>query len=67
MKHLVDHFTNYRSRYGYPPMAALRAEFWWRIEHAPFGERVRSYGYRRRKVAEHAASPHANPVGPKAL
>lgn len=65
MTRLVDCFTNYRSRYGYPPVAAARAEFWWRLEHAPFGERVRSYGYRRRKVAEHAASQQARPVGAK--
>lgn len=53
---LIDRFTNYRSRYGYPPMTALRAESWWRIEHAPLGERVRSYGYARRKVAERAGA-----------
>jgi hypothetical protein len=48
---LVDRFTNYRSRYGYPTRVALRAEFLWRLEHAPL-EAVRLWAYPRRKAAE---------------
>lgn len=56
----------YESRYGYSLPDAIRAEFWWRVEHLGyyrgadgglFGA-VRGYGYRRRKAAERLAYFH---------
>lgn len=44
---LLDRFTNYRTRYGYPPMEAFFAEFWWRVEHSRFDYPLGAY--RRRK------------------
>lgn len=44
---LLDRFTNYRTRYGYPPMEAFFAEMWWRLEHSPLSNVLGAY--RRRK------------------
>lgn len=44
---LLDRFTNYRTRYGYPPLDAFCAEFWWRVEHSRFEGLFGAY--RRRK------------------
>lgn len=53
---IVDRFTNYRSRYGYPADIAIIAEFWWRIEHVGLSRwwgratrSLRSVGYAQRK------------------
>lgn len=48
---IVDWFTDYRSRYGYPTRHALVAEVWWRLEHAPIIRRLGT-PYRKRKAAE---------------
>lgn len=51
----------YQWRYGYRFHDALRAEFWWRVEHLPLsyeGQVVAPLarrGYRRRKAAERRA------------
>jgi hypothetical protein len=46
----------YHCRYGYLWPTAIAAEFWWRLEHLPFGA-LSSYGYVRRKAAERRGSP----------
>lgn len=60
---ILDRFTNYHSRYGYPLFEAFVAESWWRIEHIPSRKdregyyvddgwlrgAIRSYAYRQRK------------------
>lgn len=65
MKPLVGELCSlsYRTRYGYSWADAIRAEFWWRIEHVGFyrgGEGglfgyVRRFGYGKRKAAERKA------------
>lgn len=48
----------YVTKYGYSWWDAVRAEFWWRIEHAPLRYEGQIFaplarlGYRRRKTAE---------------
>lgn len=50
--------VTYCDRYGYRLDDALRAEFWWRLEHAPLSgeglpfERLSCLAYGRRKAAE---------------
>jgi hypothetical protein len=56
----------YQTRYGYRFRDALRAEFWWRVEHigryrggdGGLCGAVGRIGYRQRKAAEHRAQPH---------
>lgn len=43
----------YAIRYGYRWWDAIRAEFWWRIEHWPIGDPLTARAYVRRKTAEH--------------
>jgi hypothetical protein len=45
----------YHRRYGYRWRDAIRAEFWWRVEHGP-GAALRRLGYRCRKHAERRAT-----------
>jgi hypothetical protein len=52
VRRIVDRFTNYRSRYGYPLRWAVAAEIAWRVEHMPGG----SWAYTWRKRFEHAGS-----------
>lgn len=61
---MLDRFTNYRSRYGYPAWEAFVAEVWWRLEHirwSRLGEdddegsiwnRIRVFAYPKRKAWE---------------
>lgn len=60
---ILNWFTNYRSRYGYPPRIALIAEFWWRLEHLPYRGGngglcgyVNRYAYVQRKQWERAGA-----------
>lgn len=64
---MIDWFTDYRRRYGYPVGVALVAEFWWRVEHAGtyrggngglFGY-VQRVGYRQRKAWERKGADRA--------
>lgn len=53
----------YEARYGYRFRDAIRAEFWWRVEHVGYYRGgngglcgiVRRWGYRKRKAAERRA------------
>ena len=53
---MLAHFTNYRSRYGYPRRWAIIAELWWRLEHCGV-RRIELFAYPRRKAAERRGAP----------
>lgn len=53
----LRHLT-YQRRYGYSWLDAVRAEFWWRVEHSRLSRPTDAY--RRRKAAESRGYRNAN-------
>lgn len=58
----MEPLSGYRGRYRYPIRVAIKASFFWRVEHLPwrydgqiFGPLSR-WGYRQRKAAERQGS-----------